>query len=262
MQGEPPPHPLGALLGDIGALTPVLDQLDVGIAITNMRGAFVYANPRASAILGVDQATMLTRTVFETAWGVLDESEAPVPVDQYPACVTLLQGRPLHDVVIGLPGAEGALVWLAVTTSLLQRSGGGDPHAMVITFTDVTRRKQAEQLADHSNRALARQQALTERIIHEAPLGIGFMDRDLVFRWANPTLARFLGVTVERMRDQHVFELFPEAREQFGALMTGVLETGVVIVRPTTLNRTVKRKDKQLITDATMYRTTTTDEPL
>ena len=73
---------------------------------------------------------------------------------------------------------------------------------------------------------LEAQRLLMDRIIAHAPIGIGFMDRDLVFRMANPALARFLGLEREAMIGRHVFALLPEAEPQFGGIMHQVLATG------------------------------------
>ncbi len=74
---------------------------------------------------------------------------------------------------------------------------------------------------------LEAQRNLMERIIHHAPIGIGFMDKDLIFRMANPSLAGFLGLPRESMIGTHVFALMPEIEPQFGGIMRQVLETGV-----------------------------------
>lgn len=73
---------------------------------------------------------------------------------------------------------------------------------------------------------LEAQRHLMDRIIHHSPIGIGFMDKDLIFRMANPSLARFLGIPREAMIDTHVFALLPEIEPQFGGIMRQVLETG------------------------------------
>lgn len=205
----------------------VLKQLDVAVTIINLQGTFVDANPRALTILGLEETRIVGRALLDADWNCVDEAGAPMPPEAFPAAITLRTGRTITDCVMGMPRPDGERVWLAVTTGLLHDPGTGAAIAVVASFIDVTRRKEAELQAERSTKEFVRQQALMARIIAEAPVGIGYMDRDLVFRWANPTLAQFLGVTPERMRDQHVFVLFPEAREQFGAIMHGVLDTGV-----------------------------------
>jgi PAS domain S-box-containing protein len=75
-------------------------------------------------------------------------------------------------------------------------------------------------------RELASQKALTERIIANAPAGLGFIDTQLVFRWLNPMLSRFLGFSAEALVGKPLFDVIPEVKEQFGPILQRVLDTG------------------------------------
>lgn len=106
-------------------------------------------------------------------------------------------------------------------------AGSGAPEAARSEMARLS----AELAAAHAETAALRaeleaQRHLMDRIIHHAPIGIGFMDKDLVFRMANPSLARFLGIPRDTMIGTHVFKLMPEIEPQFGGIMRQVLDTG------------------------------------
>ena len=76
-------------------------------------------------------------------------------------------------------------------------------------------------------REMAEQQALTERIVENAPAGIAFLDSDLVYRRLNPAYAHLMGMTIDQVLDRRIDEVFPGATAEVEALMREVMRTGV-----------------------------------
>jgi PAS domain S-box-containing protein len=83
-----------------------------------------------------------------------------------------------------------------------------------------------EELQDQAD-DLAEQQALTERIIENAPAGVAFLDSELVYRRLNESYAVLMGMTVDQVLDKSIYEVFPGATDQFEGLMREVMATGV-----------------------------------
>ncbi|MDB5100772.1 MAG: sensor signal transduction histidine kinase [Cyanobacteria bacterium RYN_339] len=64
---------------------------------------------------------------------------------------------------------------------------------------DVTEQKAAEA-------ELKRERELNARIVANAPAGIAYLNCDLVFEWVNPMYADLVGVPVERLLGQSIYE--------------------------------------------------------
>lgn len=114
---------------------------------------------------------------------------------------------------------DGSRFWANVVITAL-RDDQGQLTGYVKIVRDLTERKRAED-------ELARQRDLTERIIGWAPAGIAYLDRDLIYRWVNPALARALEIPAEELIGHYFPGLFgPGAEAQLGPAIRGVLETG------------------------------------
>ena len=138
------------------------------------------------------------------------------------------------DVIpVGTPGyvsAKQPLLAGGPGEVMFEVGAGAAPDMPEAAQAEITRLREALDAARADNAALKAeleaQRHFMDRIIAHAPIGIGFMDHDLVFRMANPALARFLGLDREAMLGKHVFALLPEAEPQFGGIMRQVLESG------------------------------------
>lgn len=81
------------------------------------------------------------------------------------------------------------------------------------------RRQQAQGLLDADGRLLA-------RILERLPAGVGFLDRNLVFRWVNPAFAGLLERRPEELLDRTLFDVLPDARGQLEPMLESVLHSG------------------------------------
>lgn len=118
--------------------------------------------------------------------------------------------------------AERETFWNTLWTPLMV---DGRLEGYIGVGQEITERVRLEAEAEERVREIKRQRDLNTQIIDNAPAGIGFMDKDLVFRWANPKLASFLSVRVEDMLDRHVCDIFPEVKDQYEPIMHQVLDT-------------------------------------
>ena len=75
-------------------------------------------------------------------------------------------------------------------------------------------------------RELAKQKTFAESIIQNVPAGVAYLDKDLVFRVANPMYAAFLRLAPEAIVGRFLFDVVPGGEGQIEALLRGVLATG------------------------------------
>lgn len=84
----------------------------------------------------------------------------------------------------------------------------------------------ANQQIERQQQALAERTAFLENIIEHVPAAIAYLDRDLVFRMANPVYAKILGIPGDQIKDRYVFDLLPGTEAQVEPLLRGVIDSG------------------------------------
>ncbi len=132
----------------------LLASLHVGVVMQDLGGKIVLFNPYALTLLGVSEDQLFGRTSFDSRWGAVYEDGSPCPGEEHPVSVALRTGKPVRDFVQGIDRpALGDRVWLLVT-AVPQLDEKGVVKGAVVTFTDITARKEAEDLVRAQSRML------------------------------------------------------------------------------------------------------------
>jgi PAS domain S-box-containing protein len=141
--------PLRALRRATAALTQsedryrsVVASLREGVLVVDTQCEIVASNDSARRILGARLRDWV-RAERCADWMLTEEGGA-LALDEHPLRRTLSTGRSCDDVVMGLHTGEGTL-WIAVNTRPLWRRGEEKPHGVVVSVTDVTEHRQAEE---------------------------------------------------------------------------------------------------------------------
>ncbi|MDI3288477.1 STAS domain-containing protein [Polyangium sp. 15x6] len=132
----------------------LLAGLHVGVVMQDPTGKNILFNPHALTLLGVTEDQLLGRTSFDPRWGAVYEDGSPCPGDAHPITVALRTGKPVRDFVHGVDRpALGDRVWLLVSAAP-QLDDRGVVTGAIATFTDITARKDAEDLVRSQSRML------------------------------------------------------------------------------------------------------------
>lgn len=123
----------------------VVTAMAEGIVVQQADGSIVAANVAAERIFGLSLDEMMGRTSTDPRWRAIHEDGSPFPGDERPAMVTLCTGKPCADVVMGIYKPNGELRWISVNSQPLIREGDTKPYALVVSFADITERKEAER---------------------------------------------------------------------------------------------------------------------
>jgi len=131
----------------------ILDSLMEGVVQFDRAGRVLAANARAARLLPEATLAALERAS-------LREDGSPWPPGTHPATRALKAGEPCVALTMGIRAGAGATVWVSLSaTPLLYRSR--EPWGVVVSFTDITERRQEE-----------RRQALVadlQAMAHQAP---------------------------------------------------------------------------------------------
>lgn len=125
-----------------------------GVVVQAADGSIIAANPAAEKILGRSAEQLLEQRSDRADWHCIREDGTPLSPDLQPSMVTLRTGQPQREVVLGLCKPDVSPTWISVNSQPLQAKVEATPHAAVVTFHDITARKQAERALQRLNRTL------------------------------------------------------------------------------------------------------------
>ncbi len=122
----------------------LLSGLEAGIVVHAPDTSIIMSNQKASELLGLNEDQLRGRLAVDPNWKFLDENKDPLPFSEYPVNQIVASQKPFHDKIMGIirPSAND-LVWLTVN-GFPVFGQQGELSEILISFIDITQRKQAE----------------------------------------------------------------------------------------------------------------------
>jgi PAS domain S-box-containing protein len=123
----------------------IVNNTKEGIILQDASGRILTWNQTAERVFGVSEEDALKHTSTSRDWNAIREDGSPFPGSDHPSMYTLSTGRSCENVVMGVKSALGGVTWININTNPLFRGNDSNPNAVVITFSDITERKRAEE---------------------------------------------------------------------------------------------------------------------
>lgn len=161
-----------------------LSVMAEGLAVVAPSGEITFHNDSFARILPYD-SERLNRGPDTLSWNVLDADGLPLPPDRYPSVVCARTGQPQDNVTVGIRHASGKVQWLNINARPLV-DAQGKPYASILTVTDTTSQRHAEQ-------ALKASEERYRTVIDSLMEGIVVQGRDGATATCNPAAERILG---------------------------------------------------------------------
>lgn len=166
-----------------------LRALDVGVVVQASDLSIVYANPKATEMLGIAAAEMTSRTTVDTRWDVIEANGDAVAPENHPGPRALRSGEPVRGVILGVRrGDSPERAWIQVS-AIPERSSSGAVERVVITLSDVS----------DAHREYREQDAMYQSVFRSMSEGLVIHAPDGSIRAANAAAERVLGLTVDQM---------------------------------------------------------------
>ena len=171
----------------------VLEALDVGVVVQDRDLRIVYANAKATSLLGITTHEITSRTTVDARWDVVGPDGTQVPDDAHPGPRALRTGRAVQGVVLGVRRGDATeRVWILVS-AVPQFAADGSVERVLISFSDVS----------IAQRTLRAHEAIYFAVFRSMTEGLVIHNVDGSIRAANASAERVLGLTVEQMTGRH-----------------------------------------------------------
>lgn len=132
----------------------LLERVQAGIVIHKANTEILYANAKATELLGVTHQTVLGAVNTDPRWSFIREDGTLMPVDDYPVGRAVKTGEIVRNLMLGLRrDSDGKEVWI-LCNAYPVTGAGGEVTEVVVSFTDVTKMKQAKQALKRSEERL------------------------------------------------------------------------------------------------------------
>ncbi|MEW5979019.1 MAG: PAS domain S-box protein [Acidobacteriota bacterium] len=149
----------------------IIEAVPCGLVVVSPEGAVLQANEVAQSILGLSFDEITKRYVADFEPETVREDGTPCPVEDYPVSKCLATGQPQPATTIGVRRPDGSLSWAIFTAIPMFDSESRQLSGAVVTFVDISDRKEAEAHLQES-------EALFHSLFDQVPIGLGLAAPD------------------------------------------------------------------------------------
>jgi PAS domain S-box-containing protein len=172
----------------------LFDSFPIGIAIKDSSDNFLESNKKFEEFLNVSEGKVGGKESH-----VIRPDGSRMPPEEYACARVLKEKRVIENVEMGIVQDDGSTRWVSVTAAPLLINGYG----AVITYSDITERKEAEialhKLTEELERRIAERSAEVHDLYNNAPCGYHSLDKNGVFLHINDTELNWLGYTRDEL---------------------------------------------------------------
>ena len=134
-----------ALRANEQRLRSLLDHISAGVIVHAADTRILDANPAACRITGLSLAQMQGKVSIDPAWAFLEEDHTPMAHERFPVPQVLARRAPLTNFLVGMRRPELPRPVWALCNAYPLFDADGQVEQVVVTFADITERKEAEE---------------------------------------------------------------------------------------------------------------------
>jgi PAS domain S-box-containing protein len=123
----------------------LIHRIQAAVVVHGADTQIIASNPKAHELLGLTEDQMLGKTAIDNDWKFLDADGKEMPLEEYPVNRVLATQKTLRDFTVGICRSEkNDLVWVLVNANPVF-DNKGNIQQVIVTFVDITERKQTEE---------------------------------------------------------------------------------------------------------------------
>jgi PAS domain S-box-containing protein len=200
----------------------VVTVMSEGIVLQQADGEITACNASAESILGLTAQQMQGLTSVDPRWQAIHEDGSPFPGELHPAMVTLRTGKPQSNVIMGIHKPDESLTWISINSQPLIHPGETRAYAAVTSFSDITKRREAEEKLRKSEANLA----TAQRVAHVGNWEFDVLTQEII--WSEE-LFRIFGLDPTKPEptfDEHFQQIHPDDRALWQEVVGQALASG------------------------------------
>ncbi|MGC9357540.1 MAG: PAS domain S-box protein, partial [Anaerolineae bacterium] len=124
----------------------LFESFPLGITVADSAGQIMETNQESERLLGIMQDEHERRQIDGEEWRIIRPDGSLMPTEEYASVRALQEGRLVENVEMGIVKPGGEITWINVTAAPLWED------RVVITYNDITERRQAEHALRESKR--------------------------------------------------------------------------------------------------------------
>jgi diguanylate cyclase (GGDEF)-like protein/PAS domain S-box-containing protein len=136
---------LGGNRGDEVHYRTMFHAMTEGVVFMDKSFRILKLNPSAERILGYTEGELVGRDSAGEKLTAIHEDGKVYMDEEHPSRKTLRTGKPVAGAVQGLPRRGGRHTWISINAQPLQHPWEDKPHGVVVSFSDITKLKEAEE---------------------------------------------------------------------------------------------------------------------
>jgi PAS domain S-box-containing protein len=138
------------------SLKAVVEGVQTAIVVHDSRGRIVLSNQTARRLLEPLTMDIDGRGLSDPAWCLFYEDGREVPREEYPVSRILETGEAIEGLLLGVGDPEADKTRWILVNAVPVIDGSGHPTRIIVSFVDITDRKEAERAMQEQTRELVK----------------------------------------------------------------------------------------------------------
>jgi PAS domain S-box-containing protein len=197
------------ITGNEERLQRVIETMAEGILVLDKDGCYRMTNAAAETMLGFSRSAILGNAWYESPWRREQLDGSPLPESVYPFRRIQETNEPVYGVEFAVVRPDDGRVIVSVNAAPLS-SPDGTFAGTIISFTDVTERRRAEQQRAEALAEAERSRARAKAVIDASHDGMVLVAPDSRFVEVNPRFCSLFGADRQQILDRTLTDLAAE----------------------------------------------------
>ena len=147
----------------------IVQKVSTAIVVYDADTRIIVSNKKAQELLGLNEDQLLGKEAIDPEFKFVNSDGEKMALEDYPVIKVLTENRPLSNRTVGIYRSfKNDLVWVIINAEPL-RDSTGNIQKIIVSFTDITERRHAEESLRESERKY-------RQLFTHAPAGIYDID--------------------------------------------------------------------------------------